>query len=100
MSESADPASNPPIEPTPPASPPTSPGPAAPPPVAAIVVNGDKTERELQLEKDLAAERQAKKQVELDNAQMQDELHRMKTPPTPAPVNPPPRKRGPLGVRV
>jgi hypothetical protein len=64
------------------------------------VVNGDKTERELQLEKDLAAERQAKKKVELDNAQMQDELHRMRTAPAPTTADPAPRKRGPLGVRV
>lgn len=62
-------------------------------------MTGQKTERELQLEKDLETERQAKKKVELDNAQLQDENHRLKTPPSP-PTDPKPRrkKRGPLGV--
>jgi hypothetical protein len=63
------------------------------------VVTGEKTERELQLEKDLETEREAKKRVELDNAQLQDKVHRLQSPPVPD--DPPaPRKRGPLGVRV
>jgi len=50
------------------------------------VLTGDKTER------------QAKKKVELDNAQLQDENHRLKTPPPADPPKPRRKKRGPLGV--
>jgi hypothetical protein len=91
----SEPTTDPPADPTPPGPTPTP----EPPPAAKIVVTGEKTERELQLEKDLETERQAKKKVELDNAQLQDKVHRLSTPP--APADPPaPRKRGPLGVRV
>ena len=98
----------PPSEEPPPPAPPAPPSPppaplAAPPPAAEIVLTGEKTERELQLEKDLEAERQSRKKIELDNAQLQDEVHRLKSPPPPTPADPiKPRrkKRGPLGVRT
>jgi hypothetical protein len=91
---------------TPAEAPPPSPNPPAdPPPAAAVVLTGEKTERELQLEKDLEAERQSRKKVELDNAQLQDEVHRLTTPEPPAPNPPAPkprpaRKHGPLGIRI
>lgn len=59
-----------------------APAPAAPP-AAAAVVNG-KTERELQLEKDLESERAARKKSETDAAYLQDENRRLKEIPTPA----------------
>lgn len=44
---------------------------------------GERTERELQLEKELADERAARKNAEMDAAQLLDENQRLKTP-TPA----------------
>ena len=94
------PPSEEPPPPAPPAPPPAPP--AAPPPAAEVVLTGEKNERELQLEKDLEAERQSRKKTELDNAQLQDEVHRLKSPPAPSPADPKPRrkKRGILGVRT
>ena len=93
----------PPDPPKPPSEEPPPPAPPAPPPAAEIVLTGEKTERELQLEKDLEAERQSRNKIELDNAQLQDEVHRLKSLPPSAPADPiKPRrkKRGPLGVRT
>jgi len=84
--------------PPPPAPPSGEPGTPAPPPVSEIVLTAPKNEREVQLEKELEAERQSRKKVELDNAQLQDQLHQLKSPP--APTDPPRKKSGPLGVRV
>jgi hypothetical protein len=92
------PPPSPPVVPEPP--PPPDP-PAAPPPVAEIVLTGEKTERELQLEKDLDSERNSRKKVELDNTQLQEQVHRLKSPPPPdAPPKPRRKKRTPLGVQV
>ena len=72
-----------------------------PPKAAEVVLNGPRTEREVQLEKDLETERSARKKIETDNAQLQDELHRLTTPAVPAPVKDRPScRRGPLGVRT
>lgn len=94
----APPANNPPSPSSPAATPPAP----APPAAAAAVLSGDKTEKELQLEKELESERSARKKVELDNAQLSDELHRAKAgPAVPPPVKQRPScKRGPLGVRA
>ena len=61
-----------------PATPPPA-EPAAPPPAAKIVVTAEKTERELQLERDLEAERKRAKDAEMLAAQKTDEFHRYKT---------------------
>lgn len=87
---------------------PPSPPPATPEPPAAaqVVLTGSKSEREIQLEKDLETERNARKKVECDHAQLQDELHRLTAPAPGSPAVPPPVrarpscKRGPLGVRT
>jgi len=59
--------------------------PAAPAPqsplAAKIVIEGTKTERELQLEAELETERSARKKVEMDAATLLDENRRLKTPP-------------------
>ncbi len=73
-------------------------------------MNGSKTEREIQLEQELQAERMSRRKIECDNAQLQDELHRLVSP-AEVPIRPastavPPArertkcKRGPLGVRT
>lgn len=85
------------------ANPPTPappPPPPEPPAAAQVVVNGTRTEREIQLEADLEAERNSRKKVECDNAQLQDELHRLATPAVPPAKDRPSCRRGPLGVRA
>lgn len=69
--------------------------PAAPPPVATIAVNGSRSEREIELEEELAAvraraeeEAAARKRVEVEHATLADENHRLKSiglKPDPAP---------------
>ena len=58
----------------------------APPPTAKTVLEGTKTERELELEEELAGERERymqlegeKKRVEIDHAHLDDENRRLKT---------------------
>lgn len=51
----------------------------APPPVAKIVVSTARTEREMQLERDLESERERAKRAEMLAAQKTDEFHRYKT---------------------
>jgi len=66
-----------------------APVPANAPPAAVGVVNG-KTERELQLEKDLETERVARKKAETDASYSADEARRLKE----AQDNPPKKRRG------
>jgi hypothetical protein len=61
---------------------------AAPPPAAVVVLEGTKTEREIQLEKDLETERLARRKAETDAAYAQDEFRRLKEIPMPPPPNP------------
>jgi len=76
------PGSSPPTPP--PAAPTPAPVPAAPaaapapPPAATTVLEGEKTERELKLEKELAEANEAKKKVELRNAQLEDDNRHLK----------------------
>jgi hypothetical protein len=60
-----------------------APAPAGAPPAAAAVANG-KTERELQLEKQIADEAAARKKAETDASYLADENRRLKEVPTPA----------------
>ncbi len=60
---------------------PTQPQPA-PPPAAATVLSGTKSERELQLEEDNRKLAETKKNLDKQNAELTDENHRLKTPPT------------------
>ena len=62
-----------------PETPPTAVPPQDVPPAAEIVVKGSKTERESTLERDL-------KSRETRIAELEDENHRLKTPPTPQPA--------------
>jgi hypothetical protein len=67
------------------------------PPAAALVINGDiKSERELKLESDLAAEREARRKAEIIAAEKEDEATRLREiqsrPPSVPPVNPAPKK--------
>lgn len=63
--------------------------PPAPPPAADTVLQGTRSERELQLEEDLRKERESKKKLETDVAHLQDENHRLKqVPAPPAPPQP------------
>jgi hypothetical protein len=80
----------PPGEVTPPAEPETDPA----PPVARVVVEASKTERELLLERDLEAEKAARKKAETDAAHAQDEVHRLTapTPGTSPPANDKPKR--------
>jgi hypothetical protein len=74
-----------------------------PPAAALVVVTGERTEREVQLERELETERATRKKVECDNAQLSDELHRLATPAVPPAAKPSARpscRRGPLGVRT
>jgi hypothetical protein len=48
-----------------------------PPPAGKEVIEGDRTERETQLQAELDAEREAKKKLEMDNAGLQDRIHTM-----------------------
>lgn len=84
--------------PTLPVEPPAVP-PALPPPAAVVVVNGDKTERELELEGQLQTERDARKKVDLDCAQLLDENQRLKTP-VPVPVKKKLDKVRAFGIRL
>jgi hypothetical protein len=74
------PAPTPPTPPNPPV-PPTAPVPA-PPPAATTVLDGTKSERELQLEQELATAAEAKKNLEIRNSQLEDENHLLKRVPT------------------
>jgi hypothetical protein len=72
-----------------PANPPPQPPPAAPP-AAKIVLTGEKSERETSLETELEAERNShartakdKKDREVRIAELEDQLHKLKTPPQP-----------------
>jgi hypothetical protein len=56
--------------------------PPAPPPAATVVLNAIKSERELQFEADLEAERQAKKNREIRISELEDENHQLKSAPT------------------
>ena len=80
-----------PAHPSPPPGPPvSSPAPQpAPPPAATTVLEGTKTERELQLEEDLQKERDDKQRLadekkdrELRIMQLEDENHQLKSIPT------------------
>jgi len=70
---------NPDQAPEPQETPPTPVAPQPAPPAAEIVVKGTKTEREATLERDL-------KTRETRIAELEDENHRLKTPPTPQPT--------------
>lgn len=76
--------------PAPPPQPSAAPD-AAPPAAARTVTTGQRTEREIQLEAELQRERDQhtstaaeKKQREVRIAELEDELHRLKTPAKPA----------------
>ena len=72
-----------PAPPAPPAPPGESqPPPPAPPPAAATVLSGDRTEREVQLQEEI-------KKREIRISVLEDENHRLKSPPTPAPKTEP-----------
>jgi hypothetical protein len=67
---------------------PPTPPPAAPP-AATTVLQGTKSERELQLEEENKRLLDEKKKVEVKAAELEDENHRLKTPATPpAPAKP------------
>lgn len=53
------------------------------PPAAQTVVTGTRSERETELERDLEAERKMRKDREITIAHLQDENHRLKSPPQP-----------------
>lgn len=81
------PASSPPANPPatdPPAENPPPPAPA-PPPAATTVLEGTRTERELELEKKLADEQDGRKNDQLRNMELEDENRRLKQIPTEAP---------------
>lgn len=59
---------------------------AAPPPAAAVVIAGERTEKEVQLEKELELERQARRKAEFDAGFAQDELRRLKDVVKPVPA--------------
>lgn len=65
---------------------------AAPPPAASLVIDGEKSERELQLERDLETERDRAKKAEIIAAEWQDKATTLKE--IPAPPKPPKVKRG------
>ena len=73
-----------PAHPSPPPGPPVSnPAPQpAPPPAATTVLEGTKTERELQLEEDNAKLAEEKRDRELRIMQLEDENHQLKSIPT------------------
>lgn len=86
-----EPSAPPAPEPTPSPSPGRDP---TPPPAAADVLNGDRTERELELqerlakrEKELEAERDGRKKDQIRVSELEDENHRLKhVPSSPAPT--------------
>jgi hypothetical protein len=67
-----------PVPPGPPPSPVTSTPPPAPPPAASTVLQGTKSERELQLEDENQKLLAEKKKVETRAAELEDENHRLK----------------------
>jgi hypothetical protein len=69
--------------PSPAAAPAAAPPAAEPPPAATAVVTGKKSEREVQLEKDLEAERKRVKDREVQVSELQDENFRLKGKGTP-----------------
>lgn len=71
--------------PQPAADPPASaaPQPAQPPPAATAVVTGKKTEREVQLEKELEEERKRIKDRETKISELEDQNFKLKTGPRP-----------------
>ena len=82
-----------PVEETPKTPPPAPPANApAPPPVAALVLNGEKSEREIVLERELETERARAKRAEIVAAEKELENQRLKE--IPAPPKPPKVKRG------
>ena len=75
-----------------PANPPAPAPPPAAPPAAKVVVTGQRTEREIALESDLETEKRThaqtakeKKDRELKIAELEDQLHKLREPPRPAP---------------
>jgi hypothetical protein len=52
-----------------------------PPPAAKAVTGGTKTEREIQLEGELQQLDEEKKRLEIKNAELEDQLHTLTTPP-------------------
>lgn len=85
----ANPPLNPPVNPPQPSAGTAGPGgDRSPPPAASTVINGARTEREISLEAELAAEKQThqqtakeKKERELRIAELQDELHLLRSAP-------------------
>lgn len=78
-------------DPTDPGAPAPTPEPAAPP-AAEVVLKGKKTEREIQLQAELDSERSShtktakeKKDREVRIAELEDELHKLKSAAQPAP---------------
>jgi hypothetical protein len=65
---------------------------AAPPTAALVVINGDKTERELQLEKQLADAQSDTRKAQTDASYAQDEARRLKEIQTRPPPKPAKRK--------
>ncbi|MCX6922668.1 MAG: hypothetical protein NT154_05550 [Verrucomicrobia bacterium] len=79
---------------TPPPAPASVPEPT-PPPAAVIVVNGTKTERELELERDLQTERDARRKAEVDASYAQDKARRLEEiQSSPPPTAPRAKKKG------
>ncbi|MDE2100725.1 MAG: hypothetical protein KGL39_26000 [Patescibacteria group bacterium] len=79
-----DPPQNPGGNPPPPVNPAPS-APPAPPPAAEVVINGERSERELQLEAELERERSGRKKDQTKLCELEDENHRLKqVPATPA----------------
>lgn len=80
---------------TPPAPAPTAPTPAAPePPLATkIVVEGTKTEREIELERRLEQEAEARRKAETDASYHADEARRLKELQSQRPSPPAKKKR-------
>lgn len=88
VASSSAPSTPPPAEAPAPAPPPPA-EPPAPPPAAVTVLEGQRTERELELAAELEREKAARRKAETDCAWSQDENRRLKTvagprPPAPA----------------
>lgn len=81
----------------PPADPPAPTDPPAEPPATRVVLNAEKSERELNLEKELADEKSARKQVEMKAAELEDQNSQLKKIPTNTPA-PTPNKRRKKGI--
>ncbi len=56
----------------------------APPKAATTVLNGQVTEREIKMQKELEEERQARKKEQTRLSELEDENRRLKTPAQPA----------------